>query len=468
MADKYVDISATYNGDGTLSTPAASDGAAGAWNDLLAVCALTPLYGSVADGDLIHIRSHDGTNDLGITLATALTFNGSTVSTSVITYLFDDGTVWSTGGLFLFTCGGQTVVVDSYALVSGKNRNVKFHFTATSDNNSQMRVNSYGVANDFIYYTDNSSTYRKVFTVGNTSSYPGVASNGYFDLGAYDGSGALLGTTVSYSKAIYINPVINVDRLPNSTGIYIFGSHIPSAYGLDVNVLGGKIENSKELHRLWSSPGTDGQRNTFTCVGFDPGIMNTEDAIQLVRGVVASVSHMGPNFADFFYRDEIGDVRFISGKNYPTLNAVLPDGSDTPWSYRVFPSGASQGRPLVLPYLVKWYNLAAATKTITIEMLLSEGFVAPTKYDVHASITYIDTSGELQTISTLDAGLLVTSTAGWTTDYYGAKNYNKYKIAVTTPTAIKQNSYIKVQILFGLRAATTTDFMFVDPEVPLT
>jgi hypothetical protein len=117
---------------------------------------------------------------------------------------------------------------------------------------------------------------------------------------------------------------------------------------------------------------------------------------------------------------------------------------------------------------VKWYNLAAATKTITIEMLLSEGFVAPTKYDVHASITYIDTSGELQTLSTLDAGLLATSTAGWTTDYYGDKNYNKYKIAVTTPTAIKQNSYIKVQILFGLRAQSTTDFMFVDPEVLLT
>jgi hypothetical protein len=468
MAEKYVDISATYNGDGTLSTPASADGQPGAWNDLLAVCALTPLYGSVADGDLIHIRTHDGMNDLGIALAAALTFNGSTDSTSVITYLFDDGTVWSTGGLFLFTCGGQGVVVGSYALVSGKNRNVKFHFTATSDNDSQMRVNSYGVANDFIYYTDISSVYRKVFTVGSTSSYPGVASNGYFDLGAYDGNGALLGTNASYSKAIYINPVINVDRLPNSSSILIFGSHTSSAYGLDVNVLGGKIENSKELQRLWSSPGVDGRRNTFTCVGFDPGIMNTEEAIQVTRGVVASVSHMGPNFADFFYRDEIGDIRFISGKNYPTLNAVLPDGSNTAWSYKVYPSGASPGRPLVLPYLLKWYNLASATKTITIEMLLSEGFVSPTKYDVHASIAYIDTSGELQTLSTLDAGPLATSAAGWTTDYYGDKNYNKYKIAVTTPTAIKQNSYIKVQILFGLRAQTTTDFMFVDPEVLLT
>lgn len=468
MAEKYVDISATYDGDGTLSTPASADGQPGAWNNLLAVCALTPAYGAVDNGDLIHIRTHDGTNDLGLSLAAGLAFNGSTSALTVITYLFDDGTIWSSGGLFLFSCGGQGVEIDSYALVSGKNRNVKFHFTATSDNDSQMRVLSYGTLNDFIYYTNVSSVYRKVFTVGSSAQYPGVASNGYFDLGAYDGNGALLGTGASYSKATYINPVINVDRLPNNTSIYLFGSHTSSSYGLDINVLGGKIENSKELQKLWSSPGTDGRRNTFTCVGFDTGLMDTESCIQVTRGVVASVSHMGPNFADFFYRDEIGDVRFISGKNYPTLNAVLPDGSNTAWSYKVYPSVSSPGRPLVLPYLMKWYNLAAATKTITIEMLLSEGFVSPTKYDVHASITYIDTSGELQTLSTLDAGPLATSTAGWTTDYYGEKNYNKYKIAVTTPTAIKQNSYIKVQILFGLRAATTTDFMFVDPEVLLT
>lgn len=47
MAEKYIDISATYNGDGSSSAQAASAGAAGAWNDILAVMTAAPTYGTL-------------------------------------------------------------------------------------------------------------------------------------------------------------------------------------------------------------------------------------------------------------------------------------------------------------------------------------------------------------------------------------------------------------------------------------
>jgi len=62
----------------------------------------------------------------------------------------------------------------------------------------------------------------------------------------------------------------------------------------------------------------------------------------------------------------------------------------------------------------------------------------------------------------LDA--LSTSTASWSKTAYGAVNYDKFKIEVTTPTAVKQNTNINITLTTAIKTSVTDEYLFVDPD----
>src|SRR5574337_1781350 len=99
MATKYLIFGAAFNGDGTTSSEAASNGAAGAWNQSSILTGTAPTYGALAAGDTVNIRSKTGAGadaDISNTLGASITLgSASATATAPITWILDDGTIWA-------------------------------------------------------------------------------------------------------------------------------------------------------------------------------------------------------------------------------------------------------------------------------------------------------------------------------------------------------------------------------------
>lgn len=71
----------------------------------------------------------------------------------------------------------------------------------------------------------------------------------------------------------------------------------------------------------------------------------------------------------------------------------------------------------------------------------------------------------------MDGSPLTPSTAIWVPEVagqvsYGAINYDKYKLSVVTPTAVKANSVIVLTLYSTPQSVSTTeDYYFVDPQI---
>jgi hypothetical protein len=161
----------------------------------------------------------------------------------------------------------------------------------------------------------------------------------------------------------------------------------------------------------------------------------------------------------------------------PTLNAVLPDSANTPWSYLVYPKGITSqynlnsGNYPTLP-ISKVYTSAAAQKKVTLEFLLSTTVANANKKTVWMDVVYIDNSDGLprclttQIFTGTDA--LDTSSANWSATTWGAKSFNKRKLEVTTPGSIKQDTAVHVLFHYGVAAPNASDIAFVCPDLQLS
>jgi hypothetical protein len=152
--------------------------------------------------------------------------------------------------------------------------------------------------------------------------------------------------------------------------------------------------------------------------------------------------------------------------NYPpTLSGQFPDSTGTPWAWRIYPSGASFIRPVSL-VSSKVYTGTAAVKTITSEFLVPTT-MTPTKREVWITIEYIDdATGLPKHINSRDpaGAALTTSTASWSFSTWGLVSFNKRKIALTTPTSIKQNTPINVTWWCAAQSASVNDILFLDHD----
>lgn len=457
MALKYVDTSAGTNGDGSLGAP---------WNSLIECMKGTTGYAPVA-GDTVVIRG-------GLTqnVTTAFTMSSVPTEAAPIWWVVDDGSSFGTswpGGSFTFNVtSGVTITPTQYHNVSGHVHG--FNITPASGTCTlKLNTNKWvNCAFNATWANTSSVNYRNTefldcsFTVA-------AAATSFYSNGYNNGSSPMLrfvGCSFDLSS-VAINFVffsISVDGGYGS--IEMIGCAASGASAAHSLLNAGCINSAvREIYKIESCNfGVLKMQNVSTSIG------TASYAYDKARCILAT--NINNEYAQFQYNSFARTVSWFYGQNYPVLNTVLPDGSNTQWSIKVVPKLASQTYPVECESISKYYDQTAGTKTITLEIL--------TKADSKATdatlgtaywwleLTYVDnTTGTPTTITTLDISNqeLTDSTALWNTTVWGSNIYYKHKFVVTTPTAIKQYTDIVAVVKTAAAVADpANDCFFVDPD----
>ena len=471
MANKYIIHGATYCGNGTASNEATSSGAAGAWNDINVFENTAPAYGALVAGDVVYIRSKSSAGaDITRTLAASVGLGSTNASSAApITWILDNGAIWSgVDGVLTYSMSKDYIVsfrVDNIIRAETVGNLVVKH-TATNPSQNPF---------SYVLGAARGITFDTLAKTGINSLM--IAVNGILEDPVFD-TGRLGATTNSYglisqsaaATGLLINPDINLDYA-TPAGQQVFG--FQGAFVSNLTVIGGRIRgngitSAQTVARLHTTPGSQ------------LSLIGTDVPKELIP--CADVTFYGQQFTMIGCENGIGGhlealwgyATSRSDNNPPTLGARFPDSGASPWSYRVYPRNPTTQNPVTLP-IVKLYTETAAAKEVTVEVLVANT-MSPNKANVWANIQYTDsTTGAPKNICTRDfaAGSLATSSAAWTGRSgsevpWGMVTLNPYKLTVTTPTAIKQDTPVTVTFFTTLNArGNTANILFVDPDFAL-
>lgn len=246
MANKYIRHGETYCGDGTTSAAAASDGAVGAWNDINILEGSPPSSsaGALVSGDVVHIRSLDAAGAAITRTLTAARLLGSTAATATnpITWILDDGTVWSgINGVLTFTNSASymTTLRINNVFVAKTRHNWKIKYTSTNPTGALADI--YGHCDGFEFDTSaktgTSSPFYALrhgaivenahFLVGVISSAPGNNE------GLIRPAESIRGVT-----ATLINPEIELTSASPTGAIFLGATYFTSGI---FKILGGRV-----------------------------------------------------------------------------------------------------------------------------------------------------------------------------------------------------------------------------------
>lgn len=476
MANKYIDVSATYNGDGTASNQAASAGAPGAWNSLIECIKGTSGYAPSA-GDTVYIRTHNGTTNLSQTMASDVTMASVATYSAPIDWIFDDGTVWATGGVFSLETPSFRLTFKQYNNIHADGTIRRFriysNLTGVSPINTVVFAGAryYGLFLDSNYY-QNSSNEAYYYTTPYQESV-------FYDLKVYVGSlNSVDYFPVFYgpdfSSMTFYNLEVDL-ALSTQQGVLFRATN----YGYALTIVGGRVLNGTSKQYIVRS--TDEFQSNVKIMGFDCGDCTLQYPYTQSSSTVSGANSLRELSIttrqypfDFYLYAPQGTFEFRQNQNYPTLNATLPDSAHTPWSVRVTPSYVLIGKPASFARMSKLYTLPPATKDITVEFLVEDKYGSVTNKDYWINVVYVDSdtgaSKFLTSYDVLGGTTVEGSTAQWTTTLFGdpAKNFIKKKITVSTPTSIKQDSQIFVEFVVGKPSQQASDYLFIDPDPSLT
>lgn len=473
MANKFIIQGATYNGDGTTSSEAASAGATGAWNHIDIIGGTAVGFGSIAAGDIIYIRSKTGAGanaDVTYSPGAAKSI-GSTAGTvtSPVTWVLDDGTTWpGYNGTLTITGTTNTHVftfIDYNDFKSLTKHNFILENTSATPTFGQMFVkqnNTYGLK----LQCPNSTTsgWYLQFAYGNHTDM-------YLKAGGLSATyGLVLSTT---SKVVFVNPTIEITTAPAAaTPVFSFnGNHA------HYEIRGGRILGTGSTSsNLCVMVGSDylSYGSSFNSIGFQvPKVMPISKA-QMVSGSYISLGGLDNGDGGAIASDwGEADSRNITN-NYPTLNATLADSANTPSSWRLYPRYASKVKPFEIP-ISKLYTATAATKTVTFHFLATTSWAGSIGLDrgtVWINVMYIDDSTGLPVMQTsrLDAGgSLTTSGLTWTpSNAWGAVSLTAYSLSLTTASSIKQDTAVTVSFMGNATSANSGDIFIFCPDVQLS
>lgn len=474
MATKYLIPGATFNGDGTTSSAAASDGAAGAWNSLADIVDGTPTYGTLTYGDTVYVATYDSGANTSESTSGNMTFSSSFGGGLTPTRLImDDGTIFGTGGTFTLSTGtsshqittnGWTIIGNGRFTLS-TTRAFDFNILNTYGYISGLKVDS---ANCLAVI--NGAVSRATIFEDLTIAIRGFENkDSVFLAPAFGGTFFIKNLLIDFTGATMTNS--NRKHLfdcDNSEGNYfyvsgcrIIGNGIDPIQLFDVNGIATASRNGITAI-------IDGleHNSSIAEANIAPTLVEHNDCIRKIDIRVIG----GESPFDNLFSWAHGYVIWQQGKSYPTYNAELPDG--TKWSYKFFPQYVLDERPLICPPLRKTWNSTAATVTITLEMLFDDR-QTPDDFDVWIEIQYINNTGSTMEYETTrvayDAtpSTLTTSTASWSLTSYGPISLSKYKISKTTANSVKQYTEIVVRPYVALRPVDANSFGFYDPDVSL-
>lgn len=473
MADKYLIVGATYNGDGTSSAEAASAGAAGAWNDIAYLTdGTTPAYGSLAAGDTVYIRSKTGAGanaNISITLAATKTLgNAAASSGNAITWVLDNGGVWSgVDGTLTINCGSTYVVsIRAFNAIVARTQ----YAWIIKETNAEAASKSYlgtvdfsahGVFFDFSAANSSSgSAYGCGILCGSTGTvvmngckfrYANVSHNGAFGAG-YNVRATLVAPEFVIDASNAFGASKSVFQLSGSGGTQyeIFGGRIS----------GAGISSSRPLIYATAYMATIaayGLRYPASMPLLSGTLTDKNTHYNLV-GVDGNVGSAGA--------DARGQWSSRTDGYFPVLNAQYPTSSPVGWSWWLYPSGALREMPMVMTS-TKLFTDSPASKTLTVEALIATTYATLNKSTCYVVFSYVDDStGDVKCVTTKDAaaGALESSSAAWSATTYGAVAFNKVKFSASTPTSIKSDSLISATLYIERKSAISGDIVFLDPD----
>lgn len=469
MANKYIIHGATYCGDGTASNEAASAGAAGAWNDINVFTGTAPAYGALAAGDIVYIRSKSSSG-ANITVSypgSAAYYFGSAAATSwtaPITWVIDNGVVWpGVDGVVTFTTSSSAFIY------TFRNYNITKCLTNNSLVIEATSTSGTSWGNVCVFAGDLTGIR---FSVPNKNDvYSGychlssaVMRNCTFDLGRFGNTGGI--GIASNTINTLINPTINALLTP-SVGDAVFGqTNSGDVNSCTLNVIGGSLSGvgaTTNLSLLYLV--NSGRILNFVGFKYPNTVAHSTGTAKLGCGGYVFGADGGSGSVVV---ENWGTVDSRSDGYYPCLNATYPKSTLEKWSWKVNPSNVSNVTPARV-ISSKLYTASAAIKTIKVNFLVAAS-MAPNLENVYVDLIYVDaTTGVVKTMTSRAlSGSLASSSAAWTTTTYGPIALNRYEIALTTPTAIKQDTLVTVAFMTHLKSSSSNDIMFVDPDIVLS
>lgn len=474
MANKYIRHGETYNGDGTTSAAATSNGGAGAWNTITYFEGTAPAYGSLSAGDVVYIRSKDNAGaNITRTMAGNVSLGKSGLSVSqVVTWVIDGGTIWS----------GINGVVTYKRTAAYTINHLAYNTIEAEVGDALVIADEYtSAAAHVMYQMAQGSILRNAFFDFDNVTFNNGGPSSIVMWGGVSGSCTLINPRITlpnqwyyyvikaydYSLCTVINPRMTMGTNWTSYPVFFVGS-----YGAVLDVIGGSLTGAgattgaKVLQHDGTAPGN------ATFAGFTFPRTMTPAILLSTAGVEARAQMMGMDSGFGAYRmGRWGEMDSRSDGYYPTLNAMYPDTGNSKWSWRVYPSNVSPTHPFEVGFF-KVFTDTAAAKTITAEVLLADTITTATKGSLWLEVSYVDDStGSVKFVSSANlasSSALATSSAGWSASTWGAINLLKRNIGVTTPTSIKQNTMISMRLCGTFKSASALDIFFVDPDPQLT
>lgn len=468
MANKYIRHGETFCGDGTTSAAATSNGGVGAWNNINVFEGSAPAYGALAAGDTVYIRSKDNAGaNITRTLSASVTIGSSSASAgSPVTWVLDNGSIWAgIDGTLTFNCA-STFSVNLRA----HNRYIASRQDALviAEGNAAASYKQYKVATGVhirnVLYDLSAATTGD----GNYISFPA----GSIQLEAVNihvksakRPSALFTMSEGYSRVILISPSIELLNATQTQPVFMLNGG-----GEIFDVLGGSVSGAGattgvSLVRASCSgsqvniAGLQYPKTMSFCIADNQSSASWKACAIGIDGGVGSA-----------IKDWWGEMDSRTDNYYPTLNATLPNSTNSPWSWKLYPSNTNLQRSFRVP-VGKFYTETAASKTVTAEILVADSFSGVDSETVRLDVSYIDDStGLARFASSHDQAktALATSTANWSATTYGSVNLLKRKLVVTTPTAVKKDTVMVAVISGSALSASGNDIMFIDPDVSVT
>ena len=473
MANKYLIHGATFNGDGTTSSEAASAWAAWAWNHIDIIAGTAVWFGSISAWDVIFIRSKtwNGANE-NVTYAPWAAKNyGSSAGTvaNPVVWVLDNGDVWSwiDGTLTVTgtTSAHTNTFLDYNDWHSQTKWNLKFENTSTTPTFGQM-------------------TFNKNNTYGMNISIPNSTTSGWFmktlygvHTDMYIKSAGLSATywifQVLNSRTVWINPTFEVTTAPATMTPLIS----TSANHSEIDIRGWRVFGA------WATSGNLAvcfatnylsYTTRFTSVWFQtPKVMPLSTA-QIVSWGMISMSGLDDGWGGAIAMEWWdADSRNISN-NYPTLNATLADSANTPSSWRIYPKYAGKTQPFDM-VISKLFTDTPATKTITLHFLATTGWswsITPDTSTVWMNVNYLDNATWLPVMQSTKVRVwtsLTTSGLTWSpSNSWGAASLTAYKLELTTTASIKQDTAISISFMWSAVSWSANDILIFCPDIQLS
>jgi len=470
MANKYIRHGETYNGDGTTSAAAASNGGVGAWNSLNVFDSFAaPNYGggSLAAGDVVYIRSKDaGGADITRTLAANVNLgNASATYESRITWIIDGGTVWSgIDGVIKYTSASASYAVSLRTLnnlISEKQSRLVIENTLVSANQTKMLTlaNSYVKNIKIDWSLGNSFNGNRLILQSNNSFSTVenlVVKAGMIYIG-------MIGFSNSNGGIHLINPDIEL-TVAAATAVILTMS-----YSDKVLITGGRLYGAGATTGTAITQAMPGSMSQLECFGFiypnTVSVVQTLPSFSSFNGVAAVYTYGADGTAAAASANQWGIMDTRQDDNYPTLSAFLPTSDNKAWSYKVYPCEAREGFGATVQ-LSKIHTGDPAALDLNLELLVSDSFPGVNSSSVWISGSYINSSGvpEYFTTRDLSASALTTSTAGWSATTYGATSLLKRKISITTASSVKKDTMVMLRLNWEAKSVSSNDIFFVNPD----